>query len=180
MLERIITRCAAGVLHRLGAAGIAEPHALLTRTLGQDQGGQDEQKRHLRRLFVSMVLEPVGIAVLQAYEQVENCTAGEVLRASVGSLIGTDAKAAARALSYLDDAAADAGAAGFDTAAVEIVADTRRIEPVVSACWDRCWPICARSCGAMIAMHCCCRGVRRACAWSPTWCWRRRRCRRIG
>ena len=133
VLERIITRVVLPAFSTaLGAAGIAEPHALLTRTLGQDQGGQDEQKRHLRRLFVSMVLEPVGIAVLQAYEQVENRTAGEVLRASVGNLIGTDAKAAARALSYLDDAAADAGAAGFDTAAVEIVADTRRIEPVVS------------------------------------------------
>ena len=133
VLERIITRVVLPAFSTaLGAAGIAEPHALLTRTLGQDQGGQDEQKRHLRRLFVSMVLEPVGIAVLQAYEQVENRTAGEVLRASVGNLMGTDAKAAARALSYLDDAAADAGAAGFDTAAVEIVADTRRIEPVVS------------------------------------------------
>jgi hypothetical protein len=133
VLERIITRVVLPAFaDALTAAGIPEPRALLTRTLGQDQGGQSEQDRHLRRLFVSTVLEPVGLAVLRAYEQVENRTAGEVLRSTVGALLGPDARAAARALSYLDDAAAAAGAHGFHVAEVEIVGDTRRIEPVVS------------------------------------------------
>jgi hypothetical protein len=130
--ERIITRVVLPAFSAaLGAAGVREPQALLTRTLGQDQGGQDEQKRHLRRLFVSTVLEPAGLAVLQAYETIENRAAGEVLRAPVRSLL-PDAAGAARALAYFDEAAAAAGANGFRVADVEIVGDTRRIEPVVS------------------------------------------------
>ena len=133
VLERIISRVVLPAFAAsLSATGIREPQALLTRTLGQDQGGQDEKTRHLRRLFVASVLEPVGLAVLQAYEQVENRSMGEVLRATVGSLLGPDLRAVARALSYLDDAAAEAGATGFHVADIEIVGDTRRIEPVVS------------------------------------------------
>jgi hypothetical protein len=133
VLERIITRVVLPAFATaLGAAGINEPQALLTRKLGQDQGGQDEQERHLRRLFVSMVLEPIGIAVLRAYEQVEDRTSGEVLRSTVAELLGSDFKSAGRALAYLDAAAAAAGAAGFQTSVIEIIADTRRIEPVVS------------------------------------------------
>ena len=54
---------------RWRAAGVRRPARVAERAaLGQDQGGQSEQERHLRRLFVSMVLEPLGIAVLGAYE----------------------------------------------------------------------------------------------------------------
>jgi hypothetical protein len=133
VLERIITRVVLPVFATaLRAAGVNEPQALLTRTLGQDQGGQDEQIRHLRRLFVSMVLEPIGLAVLKAYEQIENRTTGEVIRDTVGNLLG-DLKGAARALSYLDDAAREAGAREFRVADVEIAADTRQVEPVVGS-----------------------------------------------
>jgi hypothetical protein len=131
VLERVITRVVLPAFSTaLTAAGVREPQALLTRTLGQDQGGQDEQKRHLRRLFVSTVLEPIGLAAIQAYEKVENRTTGEVLRGRVRDLLDVDG--AARALSYLDEAAAEAGAKDFQVADIEIVADTRRIEPVVS------------------------------------------------
>lgn len=133
VLERIITSIVLPAFRTaLAAAGVADPQALLTRTLGQDQGGQDEQKRHLRRMFVSMVLEPAGIAVLHAYEGIEGRASGEVCRATIGQLLGPDLPGASRALSYLDDAAAAAGATDFHVENVEIVGDTARIEPVVS------------------------------------------------
>jgi hypothetical protein len=132
VLERVIT---ALVLPQLAAAlttaGVADAKALMTRALGQDQGGQSEQVRHLRRLFVSMVLEPVGIAVLQAYEQIEGRQSGEVLRASVGEILAGNLPGAMRALHYLESAAANAGARDFQMKDVVVVADTRRIEPIV-------------------------------------------------
>ncbi|MDR3519061.1 MAG: virulence factor SrfB [Azospirillaceae bacterium] len=134
VLERIITRILVPQLETaLKAAGVADARALLNRTLGQDQGGQSEQERHLRRLFVSTVLEPIGIALLAAYERIEGRQTGEALRATVGQILGVDQVAVARALGYIEAAARDAGATGFAMTDVEIVADTRQIEPVVTA-----------------------------------------------
>lgn len=118
---------------RLTECGIADAKALLSRTLGQNTGGQSEEERHLRRLFVATVLEPLGIAVLRAYERIEGRMQGEVLRASVGSLLGTAAKSLDRAIAYLESAATQAGAQEFRLLDVEISATTRRIEPLVTA-----------------------------------------------
>ena len=127
VLERVIT---AVVLPALAAAlhgaGVADPRALLSRTLGQDQGGQSEPERHRRRVFVSMVLEPLGIAVLRAYEGVEGRATGEVLRSTMGALLEGDLPAA-----YLEQAAEAAGAQGFRVADVALTATTQQIEPVV-------------------------------------------------
>ena len=132
VLERVITALVLPqVATALTEAGVADAKALLTRALGQDQGGQNEQERHLRRLFVSMVLEPAGLAVLRAYEQIEARQAGEVLRASVGEILGADLASAARALRYLETAAENAGARDFRMQDVVVAADTRRIEPIV-------------------------------------------------
>ena len=132
VLERVITALVLPqVATALTEAGVADAKALLTRALGQDQGGQNEQERHLRRLFVSMVLEPAGLAVLRAYEQIEGRQSGEVLRASIGDILGADLAGAARALRYLEAAAENAGARGFRMQDVVVAADTRRIEPVI-------------------------------------------------
>ena len=150
VLERIITRVLLPAFATaLSAAGIAEPQALLTRTLGQDQGGQDEAQRHLRRLFVSTVLEPIGLAVLHAYENVEDRTAGEILRCRIGEKIDTNS--VARALAYFDEAVAAAGVEGFHVADIEIVGDTRRIEPVVSSVLG---PVLADLCEVVWAYDC--------------------------
>jgi hypothetical protein len=117
----------------LTAAGVGDARALLTRALGQDQGGQSEPERHLRRLFVSMVLEPVGIAIMGAYEGVRGRHPGEVLRASVGQILGADLAGAARALSYLEGEAARAGAASFVMADVPMIAEARQIDKIVTS-----------------------------------------------
>ncbi len=131
VLERVITTV---VLPAFAAAlrdaGVADPRALLSRTLGQDQGGQSEPERHRRRLFVSMVLEPLGIEVLRAYETIEGRAVGEILRTTAGAVLGAGA---GRAVDYLESAASAAGAAGFTVEAVPLVIATQQIEPVISA-----------------------------------------------
>lgn len=134
VLERIITTVALPAFSAaLRDAGVADPRALLNRALGQDQGGQSEPERHRRRLFVSTVLEPLGIAVLRAYEAVEGRASGEVLRRTVGDILGADLHRSARATEYLEDAAAAAGAQGFRVAEVLLAVGTQQVEPVVSA-----------------------------------------------
>jgi len=134
VLERIITAVALPAFSAaLRDAGVADPRALLSRALGQDQGGQSEPERHRRRLFVSMVLEPLGIAILRAYEAVEGRASGEVLRQTVGEILDADLHRSARAMEYLEDAAAAAGAQGFRVAEVLLAAGTQQVEPVIAA-----------------------------------------------
>ena len=134
VLERIITTVALPAFAAaLRDAGVADPRALLNRTLGQDQGGQSEPERHRRRLFVSMVLEPVGIAILRAYEAIEGRMAGEVLHCTVGAVMASDLDRSLRAMEYLERAAEAAGAQGFRVADVVLAVGTQQIEPVVAA-----------------------------------------------
>lgn len=134
VLERVITSTVLpAVAAALKQAGVADPRALLSRALGQDQGGQSEQERHLRRLFVSNVLEPVGYAVLSAYEQIETAASDEIARFTIGAALGTGLAQAARALRYLDAQAATAGAHGFQVAEVEIAPDIGKIEAAIAS-----------------------------------------------
>lgn len=134
VLERIITTVALPAFAAaLAGAGVADPRALLSRALGQDQGGQSEPERHRRRLFVSMVLEPLGIAILRAYEAVEGRASGEVLRRTVGEILGSDLDRSVRAMEYLEHAAAAAGAPGFQVAEVALAVGTQQVEPVVAS-----------------------------------------------
>lgn len=152
VLERVITTVALPAFAAaLKQAGVADPRALLNRALGQDQGGQSEPERHRRRLFVSMVLEPVGIALLRAYELLGGRTTGEVLRQTVGEILGSDRDRAARALAYLEDAARAAGAPGFQVADVLVTAGTQEIEPVIAAVLG---PVLADLCEVVWAYDC--------------------------
>jgi len=152
LLERIITTVALPAFAAaLGRAGVADPRALLSRTLGQDQGGQSEPERHRRRLFVSMVLEPVGIAVLRAYEAVEGRATGEVLRSTVGAILGGDLDRCARAMQYLEQAGEAAGAQGFRVADVVVAAGTQQVEPVIVAVLG---PVLADLCEVVWAYDC--------------------------
>ena len=149
VLERVITAVALPAFATaLGAAGVADPRALLSRTLGQDQGGQSEPERHRRRLFVSLVLEPLGIAVLRAYEGVAGRTTGEVLRGTVAAALGGTVHPAAE---YLEAAAEAAGATGFRVAAVELTASTQQIEPVITGVLG---PVLADLCEVVWAYDC--------------------------
>ena len=152
VLERIITAVALPAFaEALRAAGVLDPRALLNRTLGQDQGGQSEQDRHRRRTFVSTVLEPLGIAILAAYEAVEGRASGEVLRATVGTLLAAELGANWRAAEYLEQAATAAGGTGFRVADVALSVGTHQVEPVVASILG---PVLADLCEAVWAYDC--------------------------
>ena len=134
VLERVIgTLVLPAFADALRAAGVADPRALLNRTLGQDQGGQSEPERHRRRLFVSMVLEPLGIAVLGAYEAIEGRAAGEVLGGTVAHVLGDRLREAGAAPDYIEQAASAAGAVGFRVGDVVLAITTQQIEPVIAS-----------------------------------------------
>ena len=149
VLERVITTVVLPAFaSALSAAGVGDPRALLNRALGQDQGGQSEPERHRRRLFVSMVLEPVGIAVLKAYEGVEGRMTGEVLHKTVGEILVEEGGTAGRALEYLEDAA---GVAGFKVADVVVAVGTEQVEPVIASVLG---PVLADLCEVVWAYDC--------------------------
>ncbi|HEY0181286.1 MAG TPA: virulence factor SrfB [Rhodopila sp.] len=143
VLERVIVTIVLPALERgLQQAGVASPHDLLVRALAQDLSGQSEQERQDRRVFVSQVLEPIGIAVLAAYERVEPHSVDEVFRGVVGAILAAVPEhagvSAHRLTRHLDEAARRTGASdGFSTAAVEIVADARQIDMAVHAVLGR-------------------------------------------
>ena len=142
VLQRVIVTTVVPALERaLQAAGVAAARDLLTRTLGQDLSGQSEQERQARRVFVGQVLEPVGVAVLQAYERTEKRNAGEVFRDTIGAILARSPERGAvpieRLARHLEQAAKDAGGSGFRVADVEVVAEARRIDMAVSAVLGR-------------------------------------------
>jgi hypothetical protein len=135
VLEGLITHIVLPqVADALRDAGMSDPNAFLRQTLGGDRGGQSEVDRHLRRQFVSQVLEPVGLAVLHAYERIEGREMGEVFRAAIGAVLDAGAQPAnPRAIAFFETAARQAGARSFAIRDVEVAADARRVEAVVQA-----------------------------------------------
>ena len=134
VLERVIsTLVLPAFSDALRTAGVADPRALLNRTLGQDQGGQSEPERHRRRLFVSMVLEPLGIAVLRGYEAIEGRMTGEILTGTVSTVLGDRLREAGAAPDYLEGAANAAGGTGFRVADVVLAITTQQVEPAIAS-----------------------------------------------
>lgn len=132
VVERLITTV---ILPQIGQdltnKGVADAKALLMRTLGQDQGGQAESERHLRRVFVGTILEPLALAVLGAYEQIDETRRGEILAASVGGILGGTDTHLQRAIAYFETAAAAAGARDFHFAEVPLSVDAQRVDSVI-------------------------------------------------
>ena len=114
----------------LGKAGAGDPKAVLSRALAQDHAGQSEQDRHLRRLFVSGVLEAAALALLRPYENLMGREGGELARFTFADVVrGGDQ--AVRSTAYLARQAAAAGARDFDLLSVELVCDAGAIEQVI-------------------------------------------------
>ena len=116
----------------LAAAGATGPKAMLRELLAGARAGQSEQERHLARQFVSLVLEPVGIAALRAYEGLRGREGGEVLRAPAAQILA-GLPAGARAIAHLEDLAAARGATGFRLGEVVFSATAAQIDAVVVA-----------------------------------------------
>jgi len=130
-------------------ADVRASKALLREVLGGDRGAQSEHERHLRRQLVSQVLEPVGLAVLHAYEAVADRAVGEILNAPIGTLLV--GRETAAPIAYLEQQAARAGAARFRIADVSIVTTARRVDAVVQAALG---PIIADLCEAIYTFDC--------------------------
>jgi hypothetical protein len=109
----------------LAAAGTLDAKALLQQLLGGERGGQTEAERHLQRQFVSQVLEPVGLAIIHAYEA-SGEGANEILRASLGELLKgrmTDAPVA-----FFQRQAERAGARDLAPLSIGIAAQAAKVD----------------------------------------------------
>ena len=130
-------------------AGARDAKAMLREVLGGDRGAQSEIERHLRRQFVAQVLEPIGLAIVHAYESVTERSVIEILNATVGKLLeGRDTSAPVK---YFETQAARSGAVAFDILGVEIVATAGRVDAVVQAALG---PILADMCEAVYSFDC--------------------------
>lgn len=116
----------------MAEAGVAGPKALLRELLAGAAAGQSEQERHLRRQFVALVLEPLGLAVLHACETLKGREAGEVIRAPAGRLLA-GLPSVGRAVAYVEEQARLRGGAAFSLMDVEIVATAAQVDAVVGA-----------------------------------------------
>lgn len=117
----------------LREAGLPDAKAFLRELLGGERGGLPEPEKHLRRQFVALALEPLGLRILHAYEAIPPRAQGEFLRASIGSLLAGAPATSPRAIAYVEDQAARRGAAGFRLADVPIAASAAQLDQVVVA-----------------------------------------------
>ena len=129
--------------------GARDPKALLREVLGGDRGAQSELERHLRRQFVGQVLEPIGLAIIHAYEGVTERAADEILRDSVEKLL--EGRETAGPVAYIEQQARRAGALQFRLKDVEIVATARRVDAVIQAALG---PVIADMCEAVYSFDC--------------------------
>jgi hypothetical protein len=126
IIERIVVP---PILDALRASGATDAKALMRTLVGGDFGGQSELERHLRRQFVTQVLEPVGLDILHAYESARSRAPGELYARSFREAVGSGLSE--RLTRFLEDAARGAGARGFALAEVRVAADWARIDTVV-------------------------------------------------
>lgn len=130
VIQTIVVPQIAAALH---AAGVRDAKNFLRDMLGGARGGLSEPERHLRRQFVGLVLEPLALAVLHAYEAAKPRGPKEVLRAPVASLLAKAPATSPRAITYMEDQARLVGANDFTLATIELVADADAIAAVITA-----------------------------------------------
>ncbi len=139
------------IANSLRAAGVADPGALLRRTLGGDQGGQSEQERHLRRQFVAQILEPAGLAVLHASEQAPERVSGELLRQNIEQILGRRTPGIETAIKYLERVAREAGATRDSVLETEVSATVPQVEKLIRSVLG---PVLANLCEAAWHLQC--------------------------
>lgn len=133
VLQALIETAILPCLERaLAESGVAAAKPMLREVLAGATAGLSEQERRLRRQFVSLVLEPLGLAALRAYEGLAGRESGEILRAKAASLLA-GLPAVGRAVAHIEGEAARRGGEGFSLGAVEIVVTADQVEKVVVA-----------------------------------------------
>ncbi|QNT77989.1 virulence factor SrfB [Entomobacter blattae] len=133
IMEHLITHIVLPEISQtLKKCGVEDPNALLNRVLGQDWGGQSEQERHLRRLFVSTILEPTALALLSDYEQLTDRKTEHLPPFTLQDIINTNQESTKRALSFMQSHAQAAGAEGFDIRHITISTSVRQVEASIT------------------------------------------------
>jgi hypothetical protein len=138
VLERVVLPALAD---HLQGAGLATGRQLLQELFGGDRIGMEEQQKQLRRLFVTRVLIPIGLAMLHAVEEGEAQIDAPARSVSFGEFFGRLPEEAEgreardlvgeRVAGYLEDAVQRAGASGFRLIDVRFPIDARQIDQVV-------------------------------------------------
>jgi hypothetical protein len=132
-------------------AGLPDAKAFLRELLGGERGGLPEPEKHLRRQFVALALEPLGLAILHGYEAIPPRAAGEFLRATAGELLARAPATSPRAIAYVEEQAARRGARSFRLAEVPIAATAAQLDQVVIAALG---PVLADLCEVVFRMGC--------------------------
>ncbi|GJE52344.1 hypothetical protein GOFOIKOB_5415 [Methylobacterium tardum] len=133
ILKRVIERLVLPTIEAaLRSAGHPDPHALLLERFGGDRANMAEQEKHLRRQFVSRVLEPIGLRILGDVEAGAETTARPFAEffPERGGRILRRALPQQRLLDFLEIPARTGGAADF--ALTDCVFESRA--DVVGAC----------------------------------------------
>ncbi len=118
----------------LQAAGIAEPRAVLNPLFGGDFGGQSELERALRRQFATQLAVPVALQLLRDYEAVDFQTGDPNYSRALRDYLPDPARWPAHLAAYVEQAARQAGAAGFELATAPLAFDARAVDRTVRSC----------------------------------------------
>lgn len=115
----------------LQAAGMRDAGEFLRERFGGDRAGLSEQEKHLRREFVGLVLEPIGLGLLGRWEESNGDATVTVDKLSS---FFTDAGISAdpRVLAWLEGTARAAGASGFSIVDVDITYNPQRLTAAVN------------------------------------------------
>lgn len=133
ILEHIITHIILPIMENsLRKAGVIDTQAFFSSAIGQDWGGQSEQERHLRQLFVNNVLEPVALAILSRYENVTDRTIDILDAFHIGDVLGEDKENIERSQNYIQTLAKKAGAENFKITDLEIIAKVQQVEASIT------------------------------------------------
>lgn len=115
----------------LGAAGVGDPAAMLKKLFSGNRGSETELERHLRRQFVTQVLEPAGLSLLHAYEQGGAGPQAGAETRPLEHLWDKGLPPSQRVLRFFAKEAEDHGGNGFATGAVPVSVDLAGIETTV-------------------------------------------------
>lgn len=139
VLRAVIERA---VLPRIEAelqnCGVREAHEFLVAKFGGNRANMSEPDKHLRQQFVSRILRPIGLDLLQAFEVADLARQETTITKTIATLVAEKdiAVASPRIEGYLSEEAMAAGQKQFDIGAVEIIYDYARIKDAVTAVLD--------------------------------------------
>ena len=131
ILKAVIERLVIPAIEEaLEQKGYPDPRQLMQRLFGADRQNMSEQERHARRQFVTRVLRPIGLGLLQAYEASRTDRAEPIERRTLAEFFGlnevesdADLPVHSRVLDYLRNPARAGGCQEFRIADISVPVD---------------------------------------------------------